>query len=457
MKDLLVNPFILSLLLVSSLASLIIIYYLNRDRWIASIFKKIIINLFLFIVSGVEFFPFTHLNIASLGSREKGFFSGVLLLSIYAVIFILLRVRISQILSNIIILFQQNYLSIYLGLIIFSTFWSKTPLLTLKAAISLTLISSFAVYFARAYNWQQIYKLLRFNQVLILFFGSFIAIFLPSLGQTGKGWSGGFGHPIAFGNMMALSASFCLLNAIQNPKYRWLSLVFCVLNIIVMQFSNSATAFIDFLALTAIIFIYPLFRKLNFFQAYILFALVLLIFSVPTIWLISNLDVALSSLNRDLTFTGRVPLWNYLVEEKIKERLWLGYGYSGFWQPWQGSDNPAASVSRLIGDWASHAHNGILELILNVGLIGFIIFAVSFLVNINRAIKLILIDRNFVSIVPLMILMHVFVINLSNEPIIKPSYIWFIYVLITVRLNIDVVNKRQDFTSRQFSISTKLN
>ena len=100
----------------------------------------------------------------------------------------------------------------------------------------------------------------------------------------------------------------------------------------------------------------------------------------------------------------------------------MGYGYSGFWQPWQGSDNPAASVTRLIGDWASHSHNGILELILNVGLIGFIVFAVLFLVNINRAIKLNASDRSYASILPLLILMHVFVTNLSNPTIVMPDY-----------------------------------
>lgn len=426
-------------------ASFFIAFYLTRDKAISSIFKQLTEYIFLFIVSGVTIFPFSHLNLASLGTYEKGLLSGIFLLIVYLAVLILLRASINRILANIIILFQQKYLGIYFGLIIFSTFWSGTPLLTLKAAFSLILISIFAVYFAREYDWRQNYKLLRYSQAIIAVFSVFMAIFVPSEGLTEKGWAGGIGHPIDLGNMMALTASLWLLNAIQNRKHRLTSLLVCVLSIIIMQLANSAGAFVVFLSLTAIVFIPPIFKKLNFLQANLLFTFILIIFSVPSIWLFSNFENTMSLLGKDITFTGRVPLWNLLIEENIQERLWFGYGYSGFWQPWQGSDNPAASILRLIGDWAVHAHNGVLDIILSVGLIGFILFALSFLVNVGRAIKLIFSNRNPESILPLIILTYVFMSNLSHSPIIMPGYVLFLYVLTTVRLQIDNREKKRSW------------
>ncbi len=457
MNELILHPLILVAILLALIASFIIVFYLTRDKAIASIFKKLTEYIFLFIVSGVAIFPFSHLNLAGLGSHEKGFLSGVLLLCVYGVVFILLRARIGQVLTNIIILFQQKYLRIYLALTIFSVFWSITPLLTLRAAISLTLIGGFAVYFARAYSWQQNFQLLRWNQIIITCFSAFMAIFFPALAQTEKGWGGAIGHPIDLGNMMALTASLWLLNAIQNQKYRWLSLGFCIFSLIVMQLANSAGAFVIFLSLIVIIFVSSLFRKLKFFQAYILFTFILLIFAIPSIWLLGNLERTLSLLNKDLTFTGRIPLWNLLIENKISERLWFGYGYSGFWQPWRGSDSPAASIARVVGDWAVHAHNGILDIILSVGLIGFTLFALSFLVNVSRAIKLVISDRQPESILPLIILTYVFISNLSHSPIMIPGYVWFLYILTTVKLQITSKTKKShaDFLAQDKSFTLK--
>ncbi len=453
MKDLILYPPILGAVLIGLAASFIILFYLTKDKIITSIFEKLAVYIFLFVVSGVTFvvsgvttFPFSHLDLASLGTQEKTLFSAIFLLLVYAAIFILLRVHISQILSNIIILFQQKYLSIYLGLTFFSACWSATPWLSLRAAISLILISSFAVYFARKYNWRQILELLRWNQTFVAIFSVYLSIFVPSEGQIEKGWAGAIGHPINLGNMMALTATLWLLNAIHNPKYLKRSLLFCVLSITVMQLANSAGAFIVFLSLIVIVFIPPIFRKLNFLQANFLFTFILSVFTIPSIWLFSNFGNTMSLLDKDVTFTGRVPLWNLLIEKIVRERLWLGYGYSGFWQPWQGSDNPAALVFRLIGDWAVHAHNGFLDIFLSVGLIGFTLFTLSFLSNINMAMRLIFSNRSPESALPLVILTFVFVSNLSQTSIISPGYTWFLYVITTVGLQ-SVSKKKERYLS----------
>ncbi|MGL6339714.1 MAG: O-antigen ligase family protein [Waterburya sp.] len=437
MKELILNPPIFIAIIFGMIGSFVIAFYLTENKRIASVFQQLVDYGFLFIVSGVTLFPFTHLDLASLGSPEKSLFSGLLLLAVYAAVLILLRVRFEQILINIIILFQQKYLGLYSGLIIFSALWSSTSWLSFKAAISLTFISIFAVYFAKKCNWQELFKLLRWNQTFIALFSAFLAIFVPSKGQMAKGWAGAIGHPIDLGNMMALTSCLWLLNAIHNRKYRRRSLFFSALSIVIMQLANSAGAFLVFLSLVVIVLIPPVFRKLNFLQANFLFICIVSTFGMLSIWLVGNLSGTFSLLNKDLSLTGRVPLWNLLIESRVVERLWLGYGYSGFWQPWEGVDNPAAIVIRLIGDWAVHAHNGFLDIILNVGLVGFLLFIFSLFYNIRQAMKLIFSNRSPQAVLPLMILTFILVSNLSQTSIIFPSYSWFLFVLVSVRLHLD--------------------
>jgi len=74
----------------------------------------------------------------------------------------------------------------------------------------------------------------------------------------------------------------------------------------------------------------------------------------------------LGALGKDVTLTGRVPLWLALIPF-LQERPWTGYGLGGFWLGWEG---PSAYVWSQVGWDPSHGHNGYLDLWLDLGLIG---------------------------------------------------------------------------------------
>lgn len=71
---------------------------------------------------------------------------------------------------------------------------------------------------------------------------------------------------------------------------------------------------------------------------------------------------------RGETLTGRTEIWNSLLPYAQKHFI-LGYGYGGFW---------TTSLRIRI---ASHAHNGYLDTILNLGIVGLILLIV-FLIKI---------------------------------------------------------------------------
>ena len=77
-------------------------------------------------------------------------------------------------------------------------------------------------------------------------------------------------------------------------------------------------------------------------------------------------DFLLQLMGKDPTLTGRTDIWD-LVIPYIYERPWLGWGYVAFWS----TTNPAAmAIADTLHWFAPQAHNGPLEMLLHVGVLG---------------------------------------------------------------------------------------
>ena len=70
---------------------------------------------------------------------------------------------------------------------------------------------------------------------------------------------------------------------------------------------------------------------------------------------------------KDLTFTGRTLIWS-AAWRLICRQPWIGYGLGGLWT--DQNREPTAELTKLIGFRVGHAHNGFLELLIEVGIIG---------------------------------------------------------------------------------------
>jgi O-antigen ligase len=80
-------------------------------------------------------------------------------------------------------------------------------------------------------------------------------------------------------------------------------------------------------------------------------------------------------LGRDATLSGRTDVWR-VVTATILERPLLGYGYYAFWQ------TPSAELTNILHatNWSfGYAHNGILEIALQLGFLGVLMFGATLL------------------------------------------------------------------------------
>lgn len=91
----------------------------------------------------------------------------------------------------------------------------------------------------------------------------------------------------------------------------------------------------------------------------------------------SSLNVMIDRiLGKGMDFSGRSTLWFFSLQ-LITRRPLFGYGYNGFW-----SDTANAKIAMNTAGFAAvgyHAHNGYLELLVSVGIIGTAVFVIILL------------------------------------------------------------------------------
>ena len=133
-----------------------------------------------------------------------------------------------------------------------------------------------------------------------------------------------------------------------------------------LAIANSKTATLALTAGTAVIMGLRFAAVRRHFWSYALAAMLLVMISDE---LLSVKSTILEASGRDATFTGRTGLWETLLEEPINPLI--GVGYASFWLG-----------ERLTKFWDMYpnsppieAHNGYLEVYLNLGLIGVCLIA----------------------------------------------------------------------------------
>jgi O-antigen ligase len=122
----------------------------------------------------------------------------------------------------------------------------------------------------------------------------------------------------------------------------------------------------------------------------------------------------------------------------------LGYGFGAFWG---GSDQPGATVWALLPSWDPKpltAHNGFLELALDLGLVGEMLFVGSLVVNVMLAIGLARRDRTMLGVLAPIFFAFLLLTSLPEGPLVmQNTFLWIVYVVISVHLSAGVPSSRR--------------
>lgn len=355
----------------------------------------------------------------------------VLWLGIYIITFILILLRLRKVIR---IAFKDKPLWTLVGLAFVSTIWSDVPWVTLRCSMALLGTTVFGIYLASRYSWQEILKLLVLTLGLIAILSLGFALLWPQYGiqhdHFGIAWRGVYIHKNLLGNFMVLAALASFLFASSYRKGRLLGSLIFVLSVVLLLLSKSKTALI---ILIILLFLFLIIQILRGRYMRSVPARILLIFSVGSLAVCSvyNLDIIFNILGRDTTLTGRTFLWQ-TAWGMLHKHPWLGYGYNAFWF---GKDGPSNLIWQSLGWRPDNAHNGYLDLWLQLGFLGMVFFAISFITNLFRAINLVRRENGWAEMFPLLFLTFMMIHNITESTILFRNQIfWILYVLLSVKL-----------------------
>jgi exopolysaccharide production protein ExoQ len=135
--------------------------------------------------------------------------------------------------------------------------------------------------------------------------------------------------------------------------------------------------------------------------------------------------------SKDATLTGRTELWSILLVS-IQQHLWIGYGFDSFWQGLQGN---SLNVIRAVGWLVPTAHNGYLDLLLSVGVIGAALMLPLLIQGIRRALRYTASGDDSARFFPAVMLVFWLVYNLNESALLTRSGLpFFLFIAVTTSL-----------------------
>jgi exopolysaccharide production protein ExoQ len=175
------------------------------------------------------------------------------------------------------------------------------------------------------------------------------------------GWHSIFTHKNGLGGFVALAL---LTFWFDRGRYRW---VWLIAGVVLLIGSRSSTALLLVLASAAVLLWQRCYRAVDRLHVRAVFAGVSAsVLLVGGTLLVFRPSLFTALLERNDTFTGRTEVWAAVVRH-VAERPLAGHGWSGIWRQ---SSPITQEIWREARFEAFYAHNGYLDLLLQVGLVG---------------------------------------------------------------------------------------
>lgn len=346
---------------------------------------------------------------------------------IYVITFALLILRWRRVL---LILAEDKLISLIIIFAVASVLWSFDPQITIFRSIALVGTSLFGLYFATRYSLEDQLHNLAIAFGIVIFFSFITAILIPKYGvMTGVhagAWRGIYIHKNVLGKMMALSSSIFLIRANKN-NYKTANYLGLFLSISLLVLSKSSSSIGTFFFLYIIFLILRVFRWKYELMIPALLA-ILLVGMSGFLFLTENMDSLLISAGKDPSLTGRTDLWVWALDD-IGKRPWLGYGYGAFWQDFS---SKAALIRYAAGWQVPSAHNGLLDLLLDLGILGVFILTLGIFRTTIQSFFLLRNTTSATYIWPLLFVINMILANMTETTLmVRNDLFWVIFIAIS--------------------------
>ncbi len=287
---------------------------------------------------------------------------------------------------------REKYFFIFLLWCLLTVFWSQHPFVSFKRFIlylSTCTVPLAVLLYSRNSDW-----LLKFFHYFlgIYLLISIAAVFtLPMAREDFGAWLGMASSKNELGQICIIALIIFCVNFFKIETLRGKSLtifLICIALTLLVGSKSSTALFTGFIlvGIWATFYIGKLFEPIGASKAVsviAIFFMLILFFSI-VFFALDFIGSFLGGAGEDLTLTGRTDLWVDIWNETEKHLL-HGAGFRGFWV----IDSPRLAKLYEIYIWLPiQAHNGYLDIVNEVGIIGGLIFLmvlISFFNNLSKS------------------------------------------------------------------------
>lgn len=197
----------------------------------------------------------------------------------------------------------------------------------------------------------------------------------PSAQDLAPGWHGPFSHKNGLGAFLILAAAALLVLPLRR---RWLWLM--VTGVLLIGSQSSTALLITFILVAVVLWRHGIQAVSHAAarRAYVFCSA--LVGTLMVAVALAEPDLITRALGRDLSLTGRSEIWG-AVQRQIAERPLQGWGWGGVWSS---ASAPTLEMWREARFQAFYAHNGYLDILLQLGVVGFLLFLGVLLLTAQR-------------------------------------------------------------------------
>ncbi|MCA3445169.1 MAG: O-antigen ligase family protein [Rhodobacter sp.] len=313
-----------------------------------------------------------------------------------------------------------------------SSVWSLAPTTALTKSFSYFLVLTSAAYVAQHLSVAEIMSVGFWATLTIVLLSAVLAIALPdSAGSTlfhDGAWRGLFMQKNVLARAAFLLAAFAMVLLFsKDGKHRITCYLALILAVFITIRSQSVTAFIGIIAMFVVLPVMLKFLSLSRQWRYLFFAVIIGILSIFWLDMLLLLPELAIMLDRDPSLTGRVPLLDFALYHMRLSPV-LGYGLEGFF-----SEYYAEPFFSMYGWAPEHAHNGLIDLALELGAVGLSLFLMVFGLFFIR----IPASAERLSVISVAMCACVFVIfaqNVTESNLFRPTnMIWILFLVLGLR------------------------
>ncbi len=329
---------------------------------------------------------------------------------------------------------KEKYISLLILYCLLSAVWSDYSFISIKRSFQLLVMFMVIMNALIFIEYSMLLKILKAIMILYIVITYFSIIFIPAaIDPAFNSWRGieimknGLGQMGFFFFMISLF----FYSRDEGRKARILNLLITSLSIILVLMSTSSTSITALIVVCMLYIIFSfekLFAPLGIGKIFSFFIIGFLLISVLVISLFSSelFKLIPAVFDKSISLTGRTFIWEYVWTE-IQKKIFFGYGFGTYWIM------GTSVINRFVfnvGWKVNEAHSGYLEILLQLGFIGFLFF----LMNVFAFMYRIYIIHN---IKMFMFLASLLVINITEATIFQtrtPSTFFYFFIYIATTL-----------------------